>query len=148
MAWMLSTSAVVPAFAGLLGTLDGQHAVSIAEGRLSTMVILHHAGGAPGPDHRHTLLSGMLVALSRTDRDSQDHLLIFPRSEAAPAEDPLELAVGGSEEIPPISMGVLCDPQAGLLIQGERLSGMSGAPRALALARSPRAELGVGVLRI
>lgn len=100
LAWVLSTPGLVPAFACVLGELDGQHEVSIAEGRDTTVVVLHHEGGVPKPHHQHSLLSGMLVAFSQSDRDTQDHLLIFPRSEVAVSEEPFLSADAAAQEVP------------------------------------------------
>ena len=68
---------MLPVVVGFVGNLDGRHVVSIAEGRESTVVVLHHEGGMPGAEHRHTVLSKVLVAFSQSDRETMDHLLVF-----------------------------------------------------------------------
>jgi hypothetical protein len=100
--WVLSIPGLVPVLACVIGGLDGQHEVSIAEGRNTTVVVLHHEGGFPKPHHQHSLLSGLLVAFSQSDRETQDHLLVFPRSEAAVSEDPLLRADAAVLEAPQV----------------------------------------------
>lgn len=99
-AWVLATPALVPAVACVLGGLDGQHEVSVGGGRYATIVVLHHEGGGPKPQHRHSLLSGILAAFSQSDRDTQDHLLVFPRSESALSEDSVVSVESAARKIP------------------------------------------------
>jgi hypothetical protein len=87
--------------------------VSITEGRESTVVVLHHQEGKPGVEHRHTLLSGMLVAFSQSDRETRDHLLVFPRTDAAVSEDPLMLGDIAGDAVPDPLEWWLCDGSTG-----------------------------------
>ena len=98
--WLVSTPALMPLAVGAIGGLDGQHQVLIHEGRDTTRVVLHHAGGPLSAAHRHSVLSSVLVAFSQSERDSQDHLLIFPRSEAVVSEDPMEVIHADLEAVP------------------------------------------------
>lgn len=109
-AWVFSTPALVPVIVCLIGGLDGQHQVLIAEGRDATLVVFHHEGGVPAAGHRHSILSEMFVVLSKSSTETQDHLLVFPRGEVSTVDERLVMLRGELDSPPSPCEWHLCAP--------------------------------------
>lgn len=83
LAWMAGTPSLLPTVVAALGSLDGQHEVSFAQGNGKVSVVLHHDRGTLSSPHHHSPLTQILTAFVRGSDRTQDHVLAFAETEGA-----------------------------------------------------------------
>ena len=89
LAWFVGTSALLPAAVAALGSLDGQHRVSLATERGRVAVVFHHPNAGQAPQHQHSPLAGMLTACAQARGPAQDHVLAFTQTDEARLAAPI-----------------------------------------------------------
>jgi hypothetical protein len=100
-AWLSGASSLLPAAVAALGSLDGQHLVSIAERSGQLAVVFHHENRALAPAHSHTPLAKLLTSVAQSSGATQDHVFTFAPVDAARATAPAVVPVALSAEVPP-----------------------------------------------
>jgi len=102
-AWLASIPSLLPAAVAALGSLDGQHRVSIAERGGQVAVVFHHENRALAPAHWHSPLAKLLTSVAQSGGATQDHVLTFAPVDAARATAPTVVPAAQFAEVPPLA---------------------------------------------